>query len=277
MLVECPAGDFLVCTRDEGRSSRATRANERAKREVALVAATRVLRHDPSARREARRLLRDDKLATRYTADSSDPRQLARRLETAIVSGGLVVLCVPRTRIYERMDVQERGEDLAASIRPPLEIYLISHDGYEIPEAAYEVVFDSGDRRLGSLDRRGRALLTNPPKGDMTVRYPDTLDVNAKAWAARMNDAVRGEPNWHLIFGLLVESSVLVERVIRVYPRYFQPLSGIGLEADLHQIAEGTEYQGPLDALLAHLEVESIVPSRALVPRPLGHRVWSLR
>jgi len=145
-------------------------------------------------------------------------------------------------------------------VRQALPIYLVleNDEGMPIPEAAYNLIYESGESVTGTLGRAGIARINEPAEPTFEVEYPDEDDVLAKAIAGSLRRSF-DERETGPAFWLFEHGQEMVERVIDAYDEYFNDYSGSGLIEDLY--LEITDPQAVL--ILEALMTFNGIPARS--------------
>ncbi|MET0591960.1 MAG: peptidoglycan-binding protein [Polyangiaceae bacterium] len=189
------------------------------------------------------------------TADESeDPEN--RRVEVFFFDGVLGVQPPPKGKnsaagsaeYPEWVRRTKRTDDFGG--KDGFDIRLVSADGHAIPEARFVVVFADGSSQEGTLDADGHARIEGAPPGPFKVEYPDLDDVRAKALAARIHGAFAANDT-ELILGVLSQPAGELDRVSKVYDRYFNDRSGAGMSEDAYAALGDTGDGASADHLLA--------------------------
>lgn len=105
------------------------------------------------------------------------------------------------------------GEELLLELK--------TDDGYAIPETAFRLELQNGERRSGRLDRQGRRVLRGLPPGVVfALYYPDSDDIRAKANAARL-DAALSAADVNRVCSILTLDRAEVAATARALQTYF--------------------------------------------------------
>jgi len=129
-------------------------------------------------------------------------------------------------------------------------ITLENEEGLRLPEVGYQVAFDDGTERTGSLGRNGMALVPAPSTGTFQVTYPDEVDILAKSLAASLRKGF-DDRKTDQIFRLFTHDRPVVARAVTAYDAYFNDYTGNGFTEDLYQELTEPEALAVCEALLA--------------------------
>ncbi len=121
-------------------------------------------------------------------------------------------------------------------VRQVMPVYLVleNDEGMPIPEAAYELTYESGASLSGTLGRTGIARIEDLAEPTFEVEYPDEDDVLVKAIAGSVRKSF-DDRNTEPVFWLFEHGQETVETVIQAYDNYFNDLGGSGLLEDIYQ------------------------------------------
>lgn len=134
--------------------------------------------------------------------------------------------------------------------REPFEIILENQKDLAIPEAEYIATFADGCKMNGRLDKNGRAVIENPPPGEVIVAFPDLDDVEAKSLAACLRKAF-DERDSDEIFRVMEHSPEMLKDVAGAYDKYFNDYTGKGFIEDIYQEIVHPDALDAMEGLLA--------------------------
>lgn len=132
----------------------------------------------------------------------------------------------------------------------PFEIILKNHKDLPIPEAEYIATFSDGCEMRGHLDRDGKAIIKDPPYGEVVVSFPDLDDIEAKSLAACIRKAFE-ERDAEEIFRVLEHSPQMLKEVASAYDKYFNDYTGKGFLEDIYQEIVQPDALDAVEGLLA--------------------------
>jgi hypothetical protein len=134
-------------------------------------------------------------------------------------------------------------------------VQLQTDSGDAIPEAQFEAELSTGEKRKGTLDRKGEAVLVNPPPGPVIVWYPDSDDVYAKTLAVSARRALDRQ-EFAPIYELLQQSPTTIQMAIARYDQYFNDYTGNGFIEDLDTVFTDPDAHRIVGSLLARAGVQ---------------------